>query len=367
MNKFYHVLRNALLIASIWWVAMLLFGEYRVEKYGVKPMFPYYETLIEETNPAAAAWAHFDGAHYLHIAKLGYDGTGIQAFFPVYPFMIRGLHSLSGIPYIAAGKVISFLSLIGTLVCITYLFGARARLIIAALLLFPTCFFLASMYTESLFLFEVLLFFVLLKRGNYLGAAAIAGLASGTRLVGVLLSLSLLVELYRRPLSIIHKSLLMIISVSGFLAYALYLGNRYGDPFIFLHVQSLFGAERSSGEIVWLPQVLVRYGLMIATVDSTTWLYQRVWLELLTFLGAIWLWSKNLRYLPITQSLFVAGAILLPTLSGTLSSFPRYVLVLVPFLLPPRLAPRGFIPYLALSSLALAYLTAQYVSGLFVA
>lgn len=371
MNKYYQSIRNSLLIALAWWLAITWFGQYRLGVSGVTPTFPYYNSLLEEGSARQAIWAHFDGAHYLHLAQFGYDGTGVQAFFPVYPLLISAAHTV-GIPYLVAGRLISFVALVGSLICLMYLFGKRWRAITLVLLLFPTSFFLAAMYTESLFLFEILFFFVLLKRQNYLVAALVAGLASGTRLVGIFLSLSLLIDLYAHRKSITYNSLLIPISYflianSGFLVYVLYLWHRYGDPLIFLHVQSLFGAERSSGEIVLLPQVLVRYARMIVTVDPSTWLYQRVWLELASFLVAAVLWWRNRRFIPLSHSAFVGASILLPTLSGTLSSLPRYLLVLAPFLFPLSPKLRSLALYLFLSLLLLCYLLSQYVSGQFVA
>lgn len=369
MKKFYQIALNSTWIVLIWWGILSVFASYLVKNVGVTPSFPYYSTLLDEAGRAQAAWAHFDGAHYLHISRLGYDGTGIQAFFPIYPMIIRGLHTFLGIPRISAGIILSLASLVGTLICLNYLFGKRSKLIIAALLLFPTSYYLAAMYTESLFLFETVLFFLLLKQKRYLVAAVIAGLASGTRVLGVLLVAPLFFELYPRIKRghYLSSLALLLISVTGLAGYSFFLWNKYSDPLLFFHVQSLFGAGRSSDNLITLPQVIWRYSRMILSVDHTSWAYGRIILEFTMFISAFWLWIVNLRKIPLSYSIFVGLSILLPTLSGTFLSFPRYVLVLVPFLVPPKTNRVASVIYLAVSATMLFYLLAQFVTGTFVA
>lgn len=364
MHKFYQLAAKSLIIASVWWAATTAFAAYRVGRYPVSPTFPYYQTLLAQTDPGHAVWGYFDGTHYLHLAEFGYDGTGVQAFFPVYPLLIRALHLSFGLNYFLAGRILSFLSLVGSLICLYYLFPRAAPLIISALLLFPLSFFLGAVYTESFFLFLTLLFFLLLRSQRYFLAALLAAIASGTRLVGIFLSLSLLLELWPRQRA---RLWLVPLALVGFGSYCYYLYLRFGDPLIFIRVQSLFAAGRSGGEIILLPQLLLRYFRMILTAEFASFAYQRVWLELISFLAAVWLWAKNLRSLPPAQSSFVGLALLLPTLSGTLSSYPRYLLVLLPWLLPslPR-SPLLVFTYFALSLLLLLSLFSLFVSGQFV-
>lgn len=367
MSKFWRHAFNTLILLTLWWGAVSLVAQIRVQKWGVTPTFPYYDTLLQMTDPLQAVWAHFDGVHYLHLAELGYDGTGIQAFFPAYPLLIHFFHETFGLSYFTAGRTISFLALYLALLCLRELFGKQFVPIALCLLLFPASFFLGAVYTESLFLFEVALFFLLLKRQHYWLAAMVGGIASGTRLVGAFLCISLLIELWPRPLTMIHRALLILTSLSGLLTYCAYLYFRYHDPLIFLHVQSLFGASRSDGAIILLPQVLWRYARMIVSTSPGTFLLQRVIFELMFFLTAAWLWWKNFWKIPLAQSIFVGCSILLPTLSGTLSSMPRYVLVLVPWLIPPDLlVSHRLISYLLLSVTLLLYFLSIFAGGVFV-
>ena len=359
MKKFWRLALSSLLIVSLWWLALSAFATYRVRHFGVTPSFPYYASLLEETGPEQAVWAHFDGAHYLKLAKVGYVDIGTQAFFPVYPLLIRTLH-LTGLSYFASARLISFLSLVFSLVSLAYLFPRRARELSLVLLLFPTSFYLAGVYTESLFLFFTLLFFLLLRRRFFWLSALVAGLASGTRLVGVFLALSLLIEIIKyKPRYALG---LLTLSLSGFLGYLYFLNHQFGDPLMFAHVQSMFGAGRTS-EIITLPQVLYRYARILLTVNPQTLVFARAVFELLTFISAIYLaWSARTK-LTLPYTVYLWSALLLPTLSGSLSSFPRYLLVLIPFLVVssvPKL-------YLALSAAFMFVALSLFAAGLFVA
>ena len=94
-------------------------------------------------------------------------------------------------------------------------------------------------------------------------------------------------------------------------------------------------------------------------MDPTSFLYQRIWLELIFFLGAIWGWYRNLNRVSKEISLYVILSLLLPTLTGTLSSISRYTLVLVPFLLPPKLNKISYFLLYASNCLLLIYLFFQ--------
>ncbi len=197
-------------------------------------------------------------------------------------------------------------------------------------------------------------------------AGLIAGLASYTRLVGIFLLPALLVEYYqqesRRRISqravairnklahfhfhylldtlrsrTKHLKVFLFVSLSswGLLKYMYYLKQSQGDWLYFIKIQSNFGAQRSVNKLTLLYRVFWRYLKMIVTVNPRQWLYFNLWLELLIavlFLGLLtWGWYKRKEY-KIRDSwlIFATLAYLLPTLTGTFSSMPRYVLVCFP-------------------------------------
>ena len=77
-----------------------------LDKYPNK--FPMVELLDRARNapPFLRAFANFDGIHYIHIARYGYNQYE-QAFFPLYPLLISILQPLSGGRYFWTGFLIS--------------------------------------------------------------------------------------------------------------------------------------------------------------------------------------------------------------------------------------------------------------------
>ncbi len=357
-------------IVGIFSVLITLFGVWFYRVQSVSPTFPYYNSLLVYVQDAAYAfWGYFDGVHYLRLIENGYVDIGTQAFFPLYPLLTRYFSHLAGINSYFAGIILSIVSLSLAIGVLWQLYPNDKLLRTFAILTFPTSFFLLGLYTESLFLLLSLSFFLFLRSDKYILAAFCAGLASATRLVGIFLGVILLWRLitkYKntRPYYVI---LLTILSISGFIFYSYFLWLRFGDPLMFLHVQTMFVANRSGGEIIMLTQVMYRYLKMILTVDPTTFLYQRIWFELLFFLSAFWAWYKNLKSASREVSLYVILSLLLPTLTGTLSSIPRYILVLVPFLLPPNLNKISYFLLYTFNFLLLIYLFFHFTHGTFVA
>lgn len=332
------------------------------------PSFPYYHD-ISSYGRGLSSFAHFDGIHYLRLVSKGYDDTGSQAFFPVYPLLVRTLSFGVMDPLIVSvtlNIIFLFISLylIG-LELATYKFKRFLFLFLG----FPVSFFLISVYTESFFILLVVLFFHFTRKQNYLLAAIISAVASGTRLVGSFLALSLLIELVRSRQEIFRSAFLLLISVSGLLGYMYFLFNRFGDPLMFIHVQSLFGASRSDGEIILLPQVIYRYLRMLVTVNPASILYLRTSWELLTFIFSLIALYVYRHKMSLSALVFCLSAILLPTLSGTLSSFPRYLLVCIPLYVAvsENLKDRYFRPTLVLQYGILIVALALFVQGIFIA
>lgn len=131
------------------------------------------------------------------------------AFFPMYPLAIRALSlplSVLGLPPIATATLAGVaVSLLGTLAGMLALYqlakdelgeegGLRAAFY---LVIFPSGFFLAQVYTEGLFVGLAFWALLLARRGRFGWAAILAVLATYTRAVGVLLALPLLYHWYR--------------------------------------------------------------------------------------------------------------------------------------------------------------------------
>lgn len=291
--------------------------------------------------------AGFDGAHYLLIAKVGY-GQFQQAFFPLYPLLINTLSKLFNLNVLLSGLIISLTTLFTGLIFFKKIsetiLGEKPKSIWAILFLlsFPSAFFYITIYPESLFLFLSCATLYLIFKKHFFLASIFAMLSSLTKIQGVFLIIPFLfsfIELKgngKLRLKMNFKNLLLSFSpIYGILIYAGYLFITYGDPFYFYHTQEAFGANRTSQNIVFLPQVLFRY-LKIFTTAQVNFQY---WIALLEFLIfsvvlAVLIFelfrlikNKRMQLNELSINLYSISVLILPTLTGTLSSIPRYALV----------------------------------------
>lgn len=295
--------------------------------------------------------AGFDGAHYILIAKSGY-GQFQQAFFPLYPLLINALSKIFSFNVLLSGIIISWGALIIGLIFFEkvskIIIGDNYKSIWAILFIlsFPSSFFYVAVYPESLFLFLSCACLYFMFKKNYLAASVFAVLTSLTKIQGILLIIPFILsvlELNSFSIASIlsqikanYKKLIFALSpLYGLLIYSFYLSKNYGDPLAFYHAQEAFGAERTSQGIILLPQVLFRYGKILTTA-SVNFQYWIAFLELSIFsiVLAVLVYdlfkiiknrTKNFNYLSI--NLYSIAVLILPTLTGTLSSIPRYALV----------------------------------------
>jgi len=361
-----------LLVVILWRLALFVVANQAEQFLTYSPSFPYSDSLVDLSNLPSwlYSWANFDGVHYLTIINQGYFGTGlIQAFFPFYPLLIDlMIASFSSGKAIQTGLLISFVALlVGTTVWwwATPLFLPqkpkqinRVRcLSLLLLLLFPTSFYFGAMYTESLFFLLSISALILGVKRHFLLASVLAGLASGTRLVGIFLVPALLLEYWwpnlatwwqsrhvKQPrhavpiksvqasqnLSQTYRSIaislaIIIIGSSGLLLYSGYLQRNFNDPLYFFTVQSQFGAGREQSIILY-PQTAWRATKILLTARPFDWKYYAYIQEFLVGMVGLMaiIWSS--KYVKPSIWLFSLLTFLLPTLTGTFSSMPRYFL-----------------------------------------
>ena len=328
--------------------------------------FPYADEITKFNLPQFLhPLANFDGIHYLLIATRGYAHYE-QAFFPLYPFLIRLFSFLN--PFLVALLLSSLSFFIASRF---FPFSRRAFLFFLA---FPASFFFLTVYTESLFflLFSLTLYF--LDKRRYFLVFIFSLLASFTRLIGLFLFIPILFHfLQKRPLR--PAALITLAPFLGLGLYCLYLFHTTGDPLFFFHSQPAFGANRSTSLILF-PQVIFRY-LKIIFLAAPDFKYFIAVFELLTFLFFFTVLSLDLKkhlssrnFLSPSFSLllFSFAVLLLPTLTGTFSSLPRYVLFCPSVFIYLANLPRKAIQNLILLVFSLLHLLAFsfFIQGYFI-
>jgi Gpi18-like mannosyltransferase len=234
--------RLAVISAALAWVASrIAYGLVNLMSWRAGHMAP------PETSEVLQVWGAWDSGHYLRIAAGGYGQVEFDnAFFPLYPLLIRFVDAVLPGDGLIAALVVSNLACFGVLVLLHRLTAlelgeSTARRTVFYLVAFPTAFFLAAPYNTSLFLLLTVGALYALRRGRWWVAGVLAGLASATRSSGVLLALPFAFEYLRvrgfRWRSIRWDALSIFLVPSGLIAFMLYCWRALGDPLAFSHAQ----------------------------------------------------------------------------------------------------------------------------------
>lgn len=353
MRKHLKEIKISLLIFIFWRIGLFTISILAQKILPYKNSFPYVNYVLEPTKLPEwiYSFGNFDGVHYLRIAQNGYQDAYYQAFFPLYPLFIKffNIFPKSGLDlrvfvdpsYFTTGFLLSNLFLLVSIYLLVILAKSCKEiknpiLVILLVLSFPTAYYFGAVYTESLFLMELIAFVLLLKKDKYLVAGIIAAMASATRLIGILFFPILLWEIVRNRKGIKRHFLSLLVSPLGFLAFMAFQIKKYGSPFAFIISQSGFGAQRSSLPFVTPFQVIYRYLKIITSVTDKFLIFTSV-TELLFTVFIVFMLVMSFKKIRMDYWSFAFLAALIPTLTGTLSSMPRYIifsyLVCIPVIL----------------------------------
>jgi hypothetical protein len=311
--------------------------------------------LLEPFMNRQVAW---DSEYYVGIAVGGYDdpraGTVVNpatgqrviknySFFPLYPVIMaaaaRPLIWLGMSPIAAAVAAGLAVTLLGTLAGMVALWLLTRDLLgeesadraVFYMLIFPTAFFLAMVYTEGLFVGLAFWSLLLSRRRQWLWAALLAVLATWTRAHGAALVLPLLwswaAAVPKAETGMMAYKWRWLLQGAPALfplgAYLVWRSSSLGrgwaelQPFYFgrgflslqrtvSNIQYVFDYAQSSG------QATVYFGLETAAI-------------LLALAASLWLLRRDP---PV--ALFGLAVVLLSLLSGSMQSMARYVLIAPP-------------------------------------
>lgn len=351
-----------------------------IPKFGNQ--FPYANSDLIPSHLPQWVWsfANFDGVHYVRAAQTGYESQYSQAFFPLYFLLIKDLAVLMS--PVLAGLILSNLFFLGGLLIFYKLLSNNfdqvlAFKVIILLMAFPTAFYFGSLYTESLFFFLVVTALWYLRYNNFFFAGLFALLASATRVIGVLLTPIIFWIVYQHyhPKKIMIRTwegtkafLGVFLAPMGIFFYMLYLWTNFQDPLLFLNAQPEFGAQRSAIPIILFPQVLYRYFKIISSVSFYSQAFFNAGLELGFFLIMLLILILTFKKTPKDYWFFSLAVLIIPTLTGTLSSIPRYSLMC--FLIFPALVSvlgRFYWPLIAFFAAVEIILTTTFLRGYWVA
>jgi hypothetical protein len=248
----------------------------------------------------------------------------------------RYLHLATGIDSFQAALLVTYAALFLTVPLLIEEARARfgkekSRDALPFLLLYPVGFFLAAVYSESVFLLVALLAFRSVRRGELSLALLFAVLLGLTRApaaaVGPALALSWWLGRRDDPRRLAGAGLLLLAPVAGVLGWVFGIGIGKGEPMLFF--RSMGAWRHAAGDPVAgvaaffrEPVHLWRTGVFRVHPGAVAPFFHLV---LFAVLGAVQL--KLRRW---SDAAWTACALALPILTGTADGIPRYTLTVYP-------------------------------------
>jgi Gpi18-like mannosyltransferase len=293
--------------------------------------------------------SRWDARWYFTIATKGYSKAGLYEestvrFYPLYPVFMAATSWVTRTTPLWAGTIVSVLALLGTVL----LLARRARenaddeaasAVTQALLFFPSAFILATVYSDSLALFGMVLSVTLARRGQWWGAGLAGAAVSMTRVNGCLVLLPLLVlaiEVWRkerrwRPLPG------LLLTMAGAAAFPIYLGCKFGDPLLYLHTRSSGWPQHPRFFLFYLWDVAQAVGTALAggivprNVQTMPMVAFPV--NIAVMLVLFWTLAESLRKRRWDDVALMTGGCLFAASVGSLDSLARHGLIYFPIYL----------------------------------
>lgn len=300
--------------------------------------------IFQNTTPTILGlWNRWDTSNYINIAENGYTNVGHSSlfivFFPLYPLLIRLFAVFIG-DYLLSAMVVSNLASVFAvlffyrLVNKDYTSDSSSRAVFY-FLIFPTAYFLSAAYSESLFLFLSIASFYYAREGRWFSAGVFGGLASATRITGIVLFPALIIEYWvQNKAQMRFKEIVWLLLIPlSFLFYLIINYVTFGDALAFLTIQKQhwfkefsapwIGFLNSLGGISWRSpseRMLVNYAEIIFGL-----------IGLATVIAGF-------LYLRISYNVYALLTWLLITSSSYWMSIPRYTLTIFPLFILLSLA-----------------------------
>jgi len=290
------------------------------------------------TNPLLDAATRWDAKAYVDIAHDGYGAVPANnAYFPLYPLLMRLLATLLGggeDAYLVAGLLISNLALLVALAYLARLVaidhevsaGPRAALY---LLVFPTSVFLSVVYPESLLIALTIGAVYHARQGEWLPAGALGVLAALTRpFIGAAVALPIAVEAFQRS----GPRAALASAAPAALALAAWMGLLWritGDPKAVLTAEANWGVGPS------LP-----FRAFTDLFDPSVYGFPYIVLGSTFFIGVLVVISW--RVLRPSLAAYATVVFLISVATGSLTSSPRYYLSVFPAFMVLGIVARGW-------------------------
>jgi hypothetical protein len=267
-------------------------------------------TLVDSSRYSRKPWQSLAevadygvGHRYATIASHGYDLADDYAFFPLFPLLGKAIGAATGMGSKSGLLIVAYIALGAAFVALRAYAGVRYAdepdhnrdYVLLAFGLWPTTFFFRMAYSESLFLLLVILALLSIEKKYLWTGAAIAGLASAARPVGIALALpvamSAWVTVGSAPRRLARTLFASVLACWGLVGYMVYQHRECGDALAFVHAQAYWRVR---------PKIPVaKRAIALATAEPITGLYDRS--------SSIY-WSHKERHRVVLFSFLAANA-----------------------------------------------------------
>jgi hypothetical protein len=324
------LVRDHLWIATWWALGRLAVFAAAVLVHEIGPHRFLDRSARTHVFGALAGW---DGRWYRMIASNGYllipGHQSNPAFFPLYPILLRALHTL-GVGYEAAGLALSNGALLVTLIAFhamtrEYLGGDVARRATVYVAIFPLGYVFSMSYPESLVLGAISLAGFAVARARWSMAAICAAVAALARPEGLIVLLPVLIAGWRRGR---HASASRGVALGAVLApvaalasFPAYLSYVLHDPLAWTRAEQAWGRRFSP------------LGFARAVTHLHGTLAQNPWLarDVICFFAYIALLVAARRAgTPLPWLVGGMAVLVLPLFSGSFTAIGRFGLLVPP-------------------------------------
>ncbi len=302
--------------------------------------------IFQNTTPTILElWKRWDTSNYIDIAENSYTNTGDSrffiVFFPLYPLFIR-FFAIFVRNYLFSAMVVSNLA---SILAVLFLYklvnkdynSENSSRAVLYFLIFPTAYFLSAAYSESLFLFLSIASFYYARERKWFPAGALGGLASATRITGIVLFPALIIEYWMQNKSQIrYKEIIWLFLIP--LSFLLYLVINYvtfGDAFAFLAIQKQHWFKELAPPWVGFLNSLGGLGWRDPSGRMMT-SYAEIIFAIIGLLAIV----AGFIYLRVSYNVYSLLTWLLVTSSGYWLSIPRYTFSMFPLFILLSLAGR---------------------------
>jgi hypothetical protein len=302
-------------------------------------------------NAFLDTFVRYDAGNYFQIARYGYTtgsmafvrgGRSSIAYFPVYPLLMRWVGRLFGPGPVAVyygGILVSWVAFVLAMIVLYRLAALdlpedRAERAVLYTAVFPFAFFFGVVYSESTFLLFTLLAFYGFRTRRWLLGGLAGGLATATRVNGVMMLPALAWIAWRQAAPTRRDRLAagaaLVLTACGIGAYSLYIYRVTGNPFEWAFTLERWGyhpgAAPWSSLLALLRALATRpyqylTGERMAPYDTLNGLT-----ALAFVVGTPFVW----RRFGAGYGLFMLANLWLPLSSGQFEGLGRYCAVLFP-------------------------------------